>query len=284
MPRFCASSVVGHTVLRSVGCISITSSCLVSRRRHGRTCFISGTSNILYNVSITVEIFRLLSSSFATGMCVRSNSGIGGNSLVTRFDKGAALLLGNREATLGLLRRVSKVTATATGTMGLYRKAGTSVTSAEGALPSLHTLRGCTMAYNKNGGRHFGLSSYTVLGSGRVSTKNNVAKTMGGLHKGVNRAIGVRIRAHGLSRMGRTIGTKTSVVVLSGVSYSAVGGTIRVVNNGTLARTSNKVASRAVPNITTYNMSVVSVKTLARSIRTFSVSVGVGGWGTAPGV
>lgn len=271
------SGLVGATLLRSVGCLSAAASCLVSRDRRGATVFLTGDSNILYNVRITLHIFRVLRpGNFRTGICGRSNSGLMGNRVVTRVRNGAEAVLGNREATLGLVRRVDNVTATAGGTIRVIDNAGTSVTSAEGALPNVHPLRGCTIAIKNKEGRHCGLSSTTVLGSGRVSTNNKVTGTISGLGSGLNRVAGIRLRMEGLSRLGRTLRTNISIVVLSGVDPRLVGRTISVATNGTLLRTDNNVASRALHRVTRANISVVSVNTLARSIGTFSVSLGVG--------
>lgn len=202
-------------------------------------------------------------------------------------------LLATRHVTLGFARHVDNVTAVATtfiSTIGTVCNSSCSkpiaqphhcrhahVISAHGAAPNLHPFRGCTIIYNNNRGRHCKLSSTIVVGSGRLTTltTHNVSltNTVHRIHRRINRAARVRIRISHLSRVPTILTNKTSAVVLSGFSLSSVHHNIRLVSNGTVIRTDNGVDLRQIPTITTANISIVSINTLARSMHDVSLKL-----------
>lgn len=202
-------------------------------------------------------------------------------------------LLTTRHVTLGFARHVDNVTAVATSfisTIGTVCSSKRSkaiaqprhcrhahVISAHGAAPKLHPFRGCTIIYNKNRGRHCKLSSTIVVGSGRLTTLTthnvSLANTVHRIHRRINRAARVRIRISQLRRVPTILTNNTSAVVLSGFSLSSAHHNISVVGNGTVIRTDNGVDVRHIPTITTANISIVSINTLARDMHDVSLKL-----------
>lgn len=235
---------------------------------------VTGRSKVVTKLSMCTEMFRVLSRGARVDFGFGSNSTMGGNSLLKAMAKSVQILLSKREITLGCLREVDNVTACAGRISGLLRKDGMALLSAEGAAPGYHIFRGCTMHVNNKYGRECGLSSKMLLGSGRVKTTKDMTGTMTVTGRCTPFIHGVRVRMRAVRRMGRTMRTKTSVVVLSGVAPRVVGRTMRLVTNQTRARYSKGVAGRGVTGVLRANISFISDNTLARSTPVLSVSVG----------
>lgn len=272
------SELVSLTFTRSVNSNSRAALSYVPTATVKGSGLLVGRTNILTNVRVTGRVFRHFSPAVGIRMFVGSNTRIGPNSITVVIRNGVRSLLRARHLVLGIVRHVDNVTAVAHGCIGRLRNAGAHILSAHGAAPKLHVLRGTTMGVNNNIGRHVKLFSVVLLGSGRISFTNNVSGTVGHTGRCYGRgkgSLGVRVRIHGFSRLQRMLDVnKMSHVVLSGFAPRGAGGTIRVVNKGCRARSSNNVAFSALHSCTRYNMSFVSINTLARSIGKLSVDFG----------
>lgn len=268
------SSCVVGALGRSVADRSISAGTIVPRDERNGTRLVYGDDNVVYNLNIFRHAFALLSRGTGFRADIGSNSFIRGKVLLNIICNSVETLLSNRHATLGCLREVDKVTAVAGRCTGRLRNANAALLSAEGAAPGVHPFRGCTMAINNNGGRHCGLSSKILLGSGRVKTTNSIAGTVGTTGRCTPFMEGVRVRARAFRRIRRTIRTKTSVVVLSGVDATRVTRYIGFVGNETRARYDKGIAGRELGRVTTANISFISYNTLARSTPVVSMDLG----------
>lgn len=236
-----------------------------------------GRRNVLTNVRITGRMFHHFSPAVGIRIFVRSKARIGPNSITVIIRNGIRSLLRARHLVLGVVRHVDNVTAVAGGCIGGLRNAGAHMLSAHGAAPNVHVVRGVTMGVKKKYGRHVNLFSVVLLGSGRMSFTNNVRGTIshtGRCYGTGNGGLGVRLRIHGFSRLGRTLTRNISHVVFSGFAPRSAHGTMRVMKNHYRARSSNNVACSAVLPCTRTKISFVSFNTLARSMGKLSVDFG----------
>lgn len=276
--RRLVTRLVHLTFTRSVNSNSRAALYYVPTARVKGDRLVIGRSNMLTKIRVTRHVFRAFSPSLGVAAFVRSKTRIGGNSVTFMIRNGMRSLLRARHLVLGIVRHVDNVTAAAHGCIGTLRKAGAHMLSAHGAAPNLHVIRGRTIGVNKNIGRHVKLFSVVLLGSGRISFTNNVRTTVAHYRRCLGRgggSLGVRVRIHGFSRLRRTVHiNNVSHVVLSGFGVRGAGGTIRVITKHCRLRSSNNVAFTALHSCTRYNISCVSIKTLARSIGKLSVDFG----------
>lgn len=276
--RRLVSELVSLTFTRSVNSKSRAALSYVPTATVNGSGLLVGRPNVLTNVRVTGRIFHHFSPAVGIRIFVGSNATMGPNSITVVIRNGVRSLLRARHLVLGVVRHVDNVTAVARGCTRRLGNAGAHMLSAHGAAPNVHVLRGVTIGVNNNMGRHVNLFSVVLLGSGRISFTKNVSGTVG--HTGRcygkgNGSLGVRVRIHGFSRLRRILSLNNmSHVVFSGFAPTVAGGTMRVMNNHCRARSSNNVAFSALHSCTRYNMSFVSINTLARSIGKLSVDFG----------
>ncbi len=272
------SELVSLTFTRSVNSNSRAALYYVPTSTVNGSGLLVGRRKVLTNIRVTGRMFRHFSPRVRIRMFVRSKARMGPNSITVIIAKHIRDLLRARHLVLGVVRHVDNVTAVAGGCMGHLRNARAEMLSAHGAAPNVQVLRGRTIGVKKNIGRHVNLFSVVLLGSGRISFSKNVTGTVGHYRRCLgtgNGSLGVRVRIHGFSRLRRILSVKNiGHVVLSGFSITSAHGTIRVIGKHFRARSDKNVAFSALHSCTRYNISFVSMNTLARSIGNLSVDFG----------
>lgn len=221
----------------------------------------TGTPKVITKLPITTQIFRLLSPRTDFRPRMTRKRFYTTKAIITELANALDALLVKRQITLGLTVHLDNVTATAHRCIRTLTSCPARFMSAHGAAPNLHLLRGCTAHINNTLGRHLNLSSTIVVGSGRVTATKNVQTTISRIRHAVPCPLDVRMRADSLTRIGRTLTYKISVVVLSGVAPTTVARTIRIVQRTgphVGVRTSNGIALSALHPVTRANMSFVS--------------------------